>query len=44
VLVLGIGLAFLYRIHVEERVLLEAFGERYRAYMERTKRLIPLLY
>jgi len=43
-LILGIGLAFLYRIHVEERVLLEAFGERYRAYMERTKRLIPMLY
>ncbi len=39
-----IFLAFLYRINVEERALLEAFGDRYRAYTRRTKRLIPFLY
>ena len=36
--------AFLLRIHVEERALLEAMGERYSSYQRRTKRLIPLLY
>ena len=44
VLSLPIAFAFLYRIHVEERALIEALGERYRAYMKRTKRLIPLMY
>ncbi len=39
-----IFLAFLYRIHVEERALLAALGDRYRAYMQRTKRLIPFVY
>ena len=34
---------FLYRIRVEERVLLDALGEPYRAYMGRTKRLVPFL-
>jgi protein-S-isoprenylcysteine O-methyltransferase len=41
---LPIGFAFLYRINVEERALVQALGERYRAYMKRTKRLIPLVY
>ena len=41
---LPIGFAFLYRINVEERALIQALGERYRAYMRRTKRLIPLVY
>jgi protein-S-isoprenylcysteine O-methyltransferase Ste14 len=36
--------AVLYRIHVEERALAEAFGEEYRAYSRNTKRLIPRLY
>ena len=29
---------------VEERALLGALGEQYRAYMRRTKRLIPFIY
>jgi len=29
---------------VEEAALLEAFGEDYRAYMRRTKRLIPFIF
>jgi len=33
-----------WRIHIEEKALLEALGEPYRNYMQRTKRLIPLLY
>ena len=35
---------FLYRIRIEERLLLEEFGDDYLAYMKRTKRLIPLVY
>jgi protein-S-isoprenylcysteine O-methyltransferase Ste14 len=33
--------ALLYRIHVEEAALQQAFGEEYTAYCQRTKRLIP---
>jgi protein-S-isoprenylcysteine O-methyltransferase Ste14 len=36
----GIG-GLLYRVRVEERALLEALGEPYRAYMARTRRFIP---
>ena len=34
----------LWRIHVEEKALVEGLGEPYRSYMQRTKRLIPLIY
>lgn len=34
----------LWRIHVEEAALQEAFGERYQEYMKRTKRLVPCVY
>lgn len=34
----------LWRIHVEETALLTALGEPYRQYMQKTKRLIPLVY
>jgi protein-S-isoprenylcysteine O-methyltransferase len=37
-------LVFLRRIHVEEAALTAAFGDQYRDYMRRTKRLIPALY
>ena len=36
--------AALYRMHVEERALREAFGEAYTSYARCTKRLIPKLY
>lgn len=36
--------ALLYRIHVEERALLEAFGEDYRQYRENTHALVPGVY
>jgi protein-S-isoprenylcysteine O-methyltransferase Ste14 len=32
-----------YRMNVEERALLNAFGDEYRRYMQRTKRVIPFL-
>jgi len=35
---------YLYRIHEEDAALLDAFGEPYRAYCARTKRLIPWVY
>jgi protein-S-isoprenylcysteine O-methyltransferase len=35
---------YLYRIHEEDAVLLAAFGDAYRDYCKRTKRLIPWLY
>ena len=34
----------LWRIHIEEAVLIGALGEKYRSYMRRTKRLIPWIY
>ena len=33
-----------YRIHVEERALLEELGDRYRSYAEHHKRLIPFVW
>jgi protein-S-isoprenylcysteine O-methyltransferase Ste14 len=35
---------FSYRIYVEESALIEHFGDRYRDYMRRSKRLIPGIY
>ena len=35
---------YLYRIHEEEAVLADAFGETYRAYRRQTSRLIPGVY
>ena len=43
-LTLPIIAAFLWRIGVEERALLQALGQNYRAYAERTRRLIPFVY
>ncbi|HUX53462.1 MAG TPA: isoprenylcysteine carboxylmethyltransferase family protein [Williamwhitmania sp.] len=36
--------AFLYRIHIEERMLLSQFGEDYHTYMLKTYRLVPWIY
>jgi protein-S-isoprenylcysteine O-methyltransferase len=38
------GIGLLYRIKVEESVLAESLGSRYREYMQKTKRLIPFVY
>ncbi len=44
ILVLPMTVALLYRIRIEEATLTEAFGTRYIAYMQKTKRLIPFVY
>ncbi len=36
--------AFLYRIRVEEKALIEQFGEEYLEYRRKTKKLIPFIY
>lgn len=43
-LMIPITVAFLYRIHVEEALLLETFGEEYAEYRRETKRLVPGIY
>jgi protein-S-isoprenylcysteine O-methyltransferase Ste14 len=37
----GLAILFSVRIPDEERLMIERFGEQYREYMKRTKRLIP---
>jgi protein-S-isoprenylcysteine O-methyltransferase len=44
IMVVPIYAAFLWRIHVEEQALLGAFGEQYKEYMKKTKRLVPWIY
>lgn len=41
---LGIALLYFARVAREERMMLETFGEEYRGYMARTRRLIPFVY
>ena len=41
---LPITAAFLWRMHVEELALKQAFGDRYQTYAATTPRLIPLVY
>jgi protein-S-isoprenylcysteine O-methyltransferase Ste14 len=43
-LLVGSLVAFVVRIRVEERALLDALGEEYAAYVERTARLVPGVY
>ena len=44
ILVLPVAAALLYRMHVEEAVLVHELGPSYVDYMRRKRRLIPLLY
>ena len=44
IVVLPVVAALLYRIHVEEDLLLESFGEEYRKYQKKTRRLLPFIY
>jgi protein-S-isoprenylcysteine O-methyltransferase Ste14 len=41
---LGLVSLFLYRIRIEERMLIERFGVEYREYVRKTKKLIPYIY
>ena len=41
---IGFGTLFFARVGREERMMLETFGDEYRAYMGRTKRVIPGVY
>jgi protein-S-isoprenylcysteine O-methyltransferase Ste14 len=43
-LIVLVSIAFLYRVHVEERALVSAIGDPYRNYIQRTKRFIPFLF
>ncbi len=40
----GFGILFFCRVGREERMMLETFGEEYRAYMSRTARVVPWIY
>jgi protein-S-isoprenylcysteine O-methyltransferase Ste14 len=40
----GFGVLFFARVGHEEQMMLEAFGDEYRAYAARTKRIIPGIY
>lgn len=39
-----VGMAYAYRMSVEESALVAALGEPYQRYMRRTRRLVPLLF
>jgi protein-S-isoprenylcysteine O-methyltransferase Ste14 len=41
---LGFGILYFLRVSQEEQLMLDTFGDDYRAYMARTKRLIPGVY
>jgi protein-S-isoprenylcysteine O-methyltransferase Ste14 len=40
----GFAVLFFVRVHVEERMMLDTFGEGYRVYCTKTKRIIPYIY
>jgi protein-S-isoprenylcysteine O-methyltransferase Ste14 len=40
----GFGILYFLRVGKEEEMMLQTFGDEYRAYMGRTKRIIPHLY
>lgn len=41
---IGFAVLFFLRVDKEERMMLDVFGPEYRAYMDKTKRIIPYLY
>lgn len=42
--IIGFGALFFGRVFEEERLMLQAFGDEYRAYMRRTSRVLPWFY
>jgi protein-S-isoprenylcysteine O-methyltransferase Ste14 len=43
VVLVAIPPAYMYRVRIEERALVTTLGEPYRAYMQRTKRFVPMI-
>ncbi|MFB0543673.1 MAG: isoprenylcysteine carboxylmethyltransferase family protein [Candidatus Bathyarchaeia archaeon] len=44
IIMLGLIPCTIYRIKLEERMLIEKFGDEYREYISKTKKLIPFVY
>jgi protein-S-isoprenylcysteine O-methyltransferase Ste14 len=42
--IIAFGITYILRISQEEQMMIEQFGEEYKVYMQRTKRLIPYLF
>jgi protein-S-isoprenylcysteine O-methyltransferase Ste14 len=42
--IIGFGILYCFRVSREEQLMLEAFGDEYRAYMERTARIVPWVH
>lgn len=42
--IIGFGTLYSFRVGREEQLMLDAFGEEYRAYMKRTARILPWLH
>jgi protein-S-isoprenylcysteine O-methyltransferase Ste14 len=42
--IVGFGILFFGRVAREERMMLDTFGDRYREYMARTYRVVPLIF
>jgi len=42
--IVGWGILFFLRVGREEKLLIETFGDDYRQYMRRTKRVVPMIY
>ena len=40
----GLAVLFFMRVDVEERMMLDTFGEEYRVYSGKTKRIVPYIY
>jgi len=43
-LMLGLIPCFIYRMKIEDSMLIKKFGDDYREYMEKTKKIIPFIY
>ncbi len=44
IIVVFVLIVYIYRINVEEEMLIDTFGDNYKAYIKRTKRLLPFIY